>query len=146
MTKKVLIVDDREDNRLVLKNFFNFFGKRDDILIFMAETSSEAYEITLKEKPDLIFLDLQIETKTSGFELAKKIRENLPHENIKIWAITAQTLKEANETETIEEKCLKSGCDKYITKPYDQKKLIIEVSEILNIPIPDQTKERMGIK
>lgn len=111
----------------------------------MAETSEEAYNITLKEKPDLIFLDLQIETDTSGFELAKKIRENLPNENIKIWAVTAKTLKNYDESETIEEKCIKSGCDKYITKPLDQKKLIIEVSKTLNIPIPEITKKRMEI-
>lgn len=145
MVKKVLIVDDREENRIVLKNFFNFFGKRDDIEIFMAETSEEAYNITLKEKPSLIFLDLQIETKTSGIELAKKIRENLPDENITIWAITAQTLRDYNESETMEEKCLKNGCNKYITKPFDQKKLILEVSKILDISIPEITKERMGL-
>lgn len=146
MIKKILIVDDREENRIVLKHFFSFFGKRDDLQIFMAETSEEAYTITLKEKPSLIFLDLQIETKTSGIELAKKIRENLPEENITIWAITAQTLKDSNESETMEEKCIKSGCNKYITKPFDQKKLIIEVSKILDIPIPNITKDKMGLK
>lgn len=146
MLKKVLIVDDREENIILLKNFFNLFGKRDDIKIFSAETSEEAYNITLKEKPDLIFLDLQIESKTSGIEVTKKIRENLPYENINIWAITAQTLKNYNERETLEDKCLKAGCNKYITKPFDQKKLIIEVSQLLNIPIPDLIKEKMEIK
>ena len=144
--KKILIVDDREENRIVLQNFFSFFGKREDILVFTAETSDEAYSIVLKEKPNLIFLDLQIETRTSGIEIARKIRENLPDQNITIWAITAQTIKDYNDTETLEEKCLKAGCNKYITKPFDQKKLIIEVSKLLNIPIPEIVKQKMDIK
>ncbi len=146
MFKKILIVDDREENIILLKNFFSFFGKRDDIQIFTANSSEDAYNITLKEKPNLILLDVQIETKTSGIEVTKKIRETLPNENIEIWAITAQTIKEYNESETQEEKCLKAGCNKFITKPFDQKKLLIEVSKLLNIPIPEMIKHKMDLK
>ena len=62
MSKKVLIIDDKSENQLVLKNFFNFFGPNKNLIeIFFADNSTTAYEIVEKEKPDLIFLDIFIE-------------------------------------------------------------------------------------
>ena len=145
MSKRVLIVDDREENLVVLKNFFNFFGKRDDLHIFLSDNSQDAYNIVKEHKPQLIFMDLQIETSTSGMELTKKIRTDFPDEKIAIWAITAKTIKEFSDIESIEEQCYHSGCDKYFTKPYDQKKIIIDVSQTLGMEIPEINKQRMGL-
>jgi CheY-like chemotaxis protein len=144
--KKVLIVDDREENRMVLKNFFNFFGRRSDIELFFAADSPTAFDLATAEKPDLIFLDVHIETRTSGLELAQKIRETLPDTPISIWALTAQAMKGTENEASDEEKCLAAGCDKYFSKPFDQKKMLIEVSKTLDIPIPDRIKMRMGIE
>ncbi len=145
MKKKVLIVDDREENLLVLKNFFNFFGKRDDLEIFLADNSEDAYNIFKEQLPSLIFLDVQIETRTSGLELAKKIRDNYPNDKIHIWAVTAQTLKNFDDKDSIEQQCYNHGCDKYFTKPFDQKKIIVEVAKLLDMEIPSFTKEKMGL-
>lgn len=147
MPKKVLIVDDKEENRMVLKNFFHFFGKNlSQIKLFFADNSQTAYDIIAAEKPDLIFLDIFIETRTSGLELAEKIRKDFADENIAIWAITATAMKANEYEDSDEEKCLKSGCDKYFSKPFKQKEMIVEVSKLLDVEIPDYIKKRMGLE
>lgn len=146
MEKKVLIVDDKEENRMVLKYFFNFFGRNTDIKLFFADNSETAYELTRSEKPDLIFLDVFIETRESGLILAKKIRETINDTPIAIWALTATAMKASEDQESDEEKCLKNGCDKYFSKPFDQKKMLIEVSKLLDVPIPEWVKKRMGLE
>lgn len=145
MPKKVLIVDDKEENRVVLENFFQFFGLNADIILLFADNSKLAYEITQKEKPDLILLDIFIESRTSGLELAKKIRDTIKDKDIAIWAITAQAMRKIEEEDSDEEKCIKHGCNKYFSKPFDQRQLLIETSKLLNIPIPERIKKRMNI-
>lgn len=146
MAHKILIVDDKEENRLVLKNFFNFFGRNSGIELLFADNSKDAYELTVSEIPDLIFLDVFMETRTSGLEVARKIRENIKDKNIAIWALTAQAMKATDSEESDEQKCLNAGCDKYFSKPFDQKTMLVEVSKLLDIPIPERIKKRMGLK
>ena len=147
MKKKVLIVDDKEENRVVLENFFNFFGpNKEQIDLYFADSSEKAYELVKEIKPDLIFLDIFIETRTSGLELAKKIKEEFRDDNITIWAITASAMKASENEISDEEKCLNSGCDKYFAKPFKQKVMAEETSKLLGVDIPDYMKKRMGIE
>lgn len=145
MEKKVLIVDDKEENRSVLKNFFNFFGRSSNIKLFFGENSVEAYDLAVKEKPDLIFLDIYMEERNSGLKIVKKIRETLGDERMTIWALTAQAMKATDTEESDEEKCLNAGFDRYFSKPFDQKTMLQEVSKILDVELPERIKKRMGI-
>lgn len=146
MSKKVLIVDDKEDNRIILKNFFNFFGRDSGIDLYYADNSKDAYDIIKKEKPDLVLLDIFMETRTSGLEVARKVRKELSNEKIALWALTAQAMAGTEGEESDEQKCLNAGCDKYFSKPFDQRALLIEVSELLGVSIPERIKKRMNIE
>lgn len=144
--KKILIVDDKEENRQVMKNFFKFFGRKAEIELFFADSGVSAYDIIQMEKPDLVFLDIFMETRDAGLKLAQKVRETIMEKHINLWALTATAMKGTADMEGDEEKCLRYGCDKYYSKPFDQKQMLVEVSSLLNLEIPPKVKARMGLE
>ena len=102
-------------------------------------------EKVINEKPDLVFMDIRMETNDAGLNAVKIIRENPIIDDTQIWAITAQTA-DLEETENYKDKCLKAGFDDYITKPFDLIDLLIKVSEFLKVQIPDNMKKKIGLK
>lgn len=67
---KLMIVDDEEDVREYLKNFF----RRRKIEVVTAESGEEAMKLVEAQKPDLILMDVRMGGIT-GVETLKKIRE-----------------------------------------------------------------------
>jgi len=70
MGKKIMIVDDDKDLVESLTKVFSGNG----YTVAAAHSSSEGLKTVLKEKPDLIILDVTMETDTAGFEFAYQIR------------------------------------------------------------------------
>lgn len=143
---KVLIVDDKEENRYVLKNFFKLFGPDSNIEIMEAGSGKEVVEILKDEKADLVIMDIKMETDYAGLEATMEIRKIDDNKKIVIWALTSQAMEEHDGQESDRNKCLEAGCDDYITKPFDQVDLIQKISNLLSIEIPKKTKIRMGIE
>jgi CheY-like chemotaxis protein len=143
---KVLIVDDKEENRYVLNNFFKLFGIDSGIELSEATTGKEAVTKVTSEKPDLVLMDIKMETDDAGLEAVKAIRQDSSVNQIPIWAITSQAMDAHDGEESDRVKCLNAGCDHYITKPIDQVELLLKVSKQLNITIPEKTKMRMGVE
>ncbi|HQJ06106.1 MAG TPA: response regulator [Spirochaetota bacterium] len=137
---KILIVDDKKENREVLLNFFRFFGRKAPIEIDEAASGKEAVEKASTSKPDLILMDVNMETTYAGLDATKEIKTKYG-KDIKIWAVTSQAMKGYEYEDSDEAKCLAAGCDKYISKPFDQKKMLFEISDQLDIPIPDRVRE-----
>jgi len=103
---KVLIV---ENNELNLKLFHDLLMiQKYDVVI--SKDGLNIIDITIKEKPDLILMDIQL-NKVSGIDLIKGLKKNSTTKHIPIIAITAFAMK--ND----EAKISKSGCDMYISKP-----------------------------
>ncbi len=130
---KILIADDKEENRFVLSNFFKLFGPNSHIDIIEASNSKEAVEKAKAEKPDLILLDIKMETNDAGLLALNEIRDILDLKDVKIWAITAQA-QDALQTNIF---------DDYIMKPFDIIQLLQKVSESLNIKIPESTQKKI---
>jgi len=84
---KILIADDRPENRFVLINFFKLLGPNSNIEYFEADNSVDAVNIAKKEKPELVLLDIKMETNDAGLTAAEKIREDETIKDIQIWAI-----------------------------------------------------------
>ena len=104
--KKVLIV---EDNDLNLKLFNDLLTiKNYDIAI--SKDGMNIIELTIKEKPHLILMDIQLNG-ISGIDLIKELKNHKSTKHIPIIAITAFAMKDD------EAKILKSGCDMYLSKP-----------------------------
>lgn len=107
---KVLIVDDDIDNRTVL----GLFLKKEPLSLLFANDGASAYATAVKERPDLIFMDLHMPD-MDGWEAAEKIKKTLP--DTKIAALTADLLavEEENGSTLV--------FDRKLHKPFDRKEV-----------------------
>ena len=113
--KEILIVDDDENHRIMLKTLLTGWGYR----ITEADDGSQAIEIVREQVFDLILMDIRM-VKVSGIEALKEIKAYNPA--IPVVIMTAySSVKTAIEA-------LKNGAYDYLTKPidFDKLKLVIE--------------------
>jgi len=120
--KKILVVEDNEDNRHILVYRLRKIG---DFEILEATHGQEALNIITANPPDLMFLDLKLPI-LDGWETARRIREmDGPIRYLPIIALTAQAMVGD------EEKALAAGCDDYIAKPIVDSNIVKEKLEKL---------------
>jgi PAS domain S-box-containing protein len=107
--KRVLIVEDNKINMLLAKTLVKRLIT--NCIIFEAKDGNEGVEMYVKEKPDVILMDIQMPNK-NGYEAAYEIRK-LEGDTSKtpIIAVTAGILTGEKE------KCFESGMDDYLPKP-----------------------------
>ncbi|MBO6531844.1 MAG: response regulator transcription factor [Allomuricauda sp.] len=118
--KKILIVDDEPNILMSLEYAF----KKKDFEVFIARDGTEAIEISNREKPNLILLDIMM-PEMDGYETLKQVKDNEDLAHTKIVFLSAKS-KEKDV-----EKGLKMGADRYLTKPFSMKKVISEIEELL---------------
>lgn len=114
--KTILIVDDEKNIRDLL--VFNLQNEGYNTL--EAGDGIQAVDIALKEKPDLILLDVML-PKLDGKSVCKKLRYSLNMSNIPILMISAK------DTETDKIVGLEIGADDYITKPFQIREVVARV-------------------
>jgi len=119
--KKILVVEDNEDNRRILVYRLRKIGEFE---IFEAQNGLEAIEMTEKNSPDLIFMDLKMPV-MDGWEATKRIRLTTTGRRVAIIALTAQAM--AGD----EQKALAIGCDDYLAKPVVDPEIVREKVERL---------------
>jgi DNA-binding response OmpR family regulator len=83
--KKILIIDDNPDFLFTMETFL----KRNGFETLTAEDGQKGLELTEKERPDLILLDIMMESVYSGLGVCKEIRVNPELKNIPIIGISA---------------------------------------------------------
>jgi two-component system cell cycle response regulator DivK len=105
--RKILVVEDNEDNRRILVYRLDRIG---DFDIREATNGREAIEAVERDPPDLVFMDLKMPV-MDGWEAIRRIRA-MPHGRaVRIVALTAQVMTGD------EERALEMGCDDYLAKP-----------------------------
>ena len=119
--KKILVVEDNEDNRRILVYRLRKIG---DFEIIEAQNGLESIEMTEKHSPDLIFMDLKMPV-MDGWEATKRIRVTEGGRRVAIIALTAQAM--AGD----EQKALAIGCDDYLAKPVVDPEMVREKVERL---------------
>ena len=105
---KLLVVEDFEDTRLVLRWQLEEQG----FIVFEAENGEVAVETAIREKPDVILMDLTLPL-MDGFAATKLIRQNNDLKNVPVIAITA------HQEVDFRSDAKASGFDAYVTKPID---------------------------
>ena len=118
----VIIVDDKINNRLILKEMLERVG----FVTIEAENGLEALERTKEFKPEIVFMDIKMPV-MDGYEAVKLIKADESIKNIPVFALTASAFKHD------EKSILKSGFNGFIAKPFKLTslfKLIHEKSDI----------------
>ena len=118
---RVLIVEDRDITRKILKDFLINQG----LEIVEAKDGQECIRLALNQKPDLILLDLSIPV-INGWETARLIKSNRATKEIPVIAVTAHTLVEDRE------EAIAAGCDDYLAKPLNHQILLDKIKNYLH--------------
>ena len=113
----ILIVDDFEDTRLMMKLWLEKKGYR----IVTAADGMEALMLAERESPDLIIMDLEM-PKLNGLDATRRIREQEKMKNVPIIAVSAYGAEQFREA------ALEAGCNEYISTPF----VPDELAEVLN--------------
>jgi len=119
-TKKILIVDDTPENIDIL------LGVLASYELYFAVNGESALQMVTEIKPDLILLDIMLPD-INGFDVAKKIKQNLTTRDIPLIFITVRT-----DTESIVNG-FELGASDYITKPFEPKEVLMRVKKELLI-------------
>jgi len=120
MSLCILVVEDQEDNRQILRDLLGNAGYE----LTEAENGEEAIAAVDRRRPDLILMDIQLPV-MDGYEATRRIRTNPDLKSVPIIAVTSYAL--AGD----EDKALAAGCDGYVTKPYSPRDLLAKVRTYL---------------
>ncbi|MCG2722116.1 MAG: response regulator [Thermodesulfovibrionales bacterium] len=124
MPQKILIVEDNENNRRLVRDVLVYHGYE----TIEAENGGEGIKMAKELQPALILMDIQMPL-MNGYE-ATKILKNDPHtKHIKIVAVTSFAMMGDRE------QILKSGADDYIAKPVDTRALPEIVKKLLRVNV-----------
>lgn len=119
---KVLVVEDNRDNRELVVKILECNGYE----AIEAVNGQEAIEKAKAENPSLILMDMYLPI-MDGYEATKRIKIDGDLKDIPVIALTAHAMKGDME------KALAAGCDDYITKPIDVRKLPKQIDRFLNL-------------
>jgi two-component system cell cycle response regulator DivK len=120
MTKCILVVEDQEDNRQILRDLLGSVGHE----MIEAHDGEAAIAQAAAHKPDLILMDIQLPI-MDGYEATRRIKANPELNAIPIIVVTSYALSGD------EEKARAAGCDAYVTKPYSPRQLLAKLNEFL---------------
>lgn len=132
-TIKILVVDDDEDFLFTVRTIL---AKKPEYQIFEARSGKECLQEIQKIEPDLILLDVIMETDTDGFNIAQQIKSqdpNSPYSKFKDLPIIFLTSVEQKTRLRFADKIGTSlmPSDDFITKPIKPSDLLARIEEVL---------------
>jgi two-component system, cell cycle response regulator DivK len=116
----ILIVDDNPTNLKLASSVLEMEG----FTVVKAADAEEAQETLTHTVPDLILMDIALPG-MDGLTLTRKLKADPRLKHVIVVALTAFAMKGD------EQKALEAGCQGYITKPIDTRRLPQQVAELL---------------
>jgi len=116
--KKILVIEDNETNMYLI----GFILKKNGYEVIEARSGEEGIKLTIKEKPDLILMDIQLPG-IDGLETTKRIRKSKEIKELPIIALTSYAMTGDRK------KSLNAGCTGYIEKPINPDTFISEIEK-----------------
>jgi two-component system cell cycle response regulator DivK len=120
VTKRILVVEDHEDNRRILRDLLTSAGYQ----MIEAVTGADGVAMAKSHQPDLILMDIQL-PEIDGYEATRRIRADPALKLIPIFAVTSFALSGD------EEKARAAGCVAYVTKPFSPRQLLAKIRQHL---------------
>ncbi len=123
MKARVLLVEDQEDNRRIVRDLLTSAGYE----LIEAVTGEDGVRLAEAEHPDLILMDIQLPG-MDGYEATRRIRQTPGLTTTPIIAVTSYALSGD------EMKALAAGCTAYVAKPFSPRALLATVRACLGSP------------
>ena len=121
MSKRILVVEDHEDNLQILRDLLASAGYD----MIEAGNGEDGVAAAAAERPDLILMDIQLPI-LDGYEATRRIKAEPDLKAIPIIVVTSYALSGD------EEKARAAGCDAYIAKPYSPRQLLARIRNFLD--------------
>ena len=123
MSKRVLVIEDHEENRRILRLLLASAG----IEMIEALTGEDGVAMAEKERPDLILMDIQLPD-INGIAALKMIRSDERIAKTPVVAVSASAMPDEQQ------KIVASGFDSYVTKPINMKIFLETVERLAGKP------------
>jgi two-component system cell cycle response regulator DivK len=120
VSKRILVVEDTEDNRQIIRDLLTSAGYEP----IEAVTGEEGVAMAAAHRPDLILMDMQLPV-LDGYEATRRIKAKPDLTAIPIIAVTSYALA-GDEAKTRE-----AGCDGYVAKPFSPRQLLAKIREFV---------------
>ena len=123
--KRILLVEDHEDNRNIYRTILEHFGYQ----VVIAMDGQSGIRLAREEQPDLILMDLSIPV-VDGWEATRVLKDDAATRTIPVIALSAHALEEDRA------RAREAGCDGYLAKPVEPRKVLEEVARFLRDGTP----------
>ena len=133
MLAKVLLVEDEKSIVTLIK--YNL--EKEGFKVFCSETGEDALKIIKEKIPDLVILDWMLPD-TSGLDVCRQIKVDKKLKNIPVLILTAK----GEPDDKI--KGLEVGADDYVTKPFNNKELLLRIKSLIKRSKPSLLED-LGI-
>ena len=133
MLANILLVEDEKSIVTLIK--YNL--EKEGFKVFCSETGEDALKIIKEKIPDLVILDWMLPD-TSGIDVCRQIKIDKKLKNIPVLILTAK----GEPDDKI--KGLEVGADDYVTKPFNNKELLLRVKSLIKRSKPSLLED-LGI-
>jgi two-component system cell cycle response regulator DivK len=120
MTKRILVVEDQEDNRRIIRDLLTSAG----YALIEATDGAAGVRLAETERPDLILMDIQLPV-LDGHEATRRIKANPELRHIPIIVVTSYALSGDDA------KAMAAGSDGYVAKPFSPRQLLAMIRKFL---------------
>jgi two-component system cell cycle response regulator DivK len=120
MTKRILVVEDQEDNRRIIRDLLMSAGYE----LIEAVDGEAGVRLAETERPDLILMDIQLPV-LDGYEATRRIKQNPELRHIPIIVVTSYALSGDDA------KAVAAGSDAYVAKPFSPRQLLATIRKFL---------------
>jgi two-component system, cell cycle response regulator DivK len=120
MSRTILVVDDHEDNRRILRDLLRSAGYE----VIEATTGEDGVAAAKARTPDLILMDIQLPG-IDGYEATRRIKADEALRRIPLIVVTSYALSGDDA------KALAAGADAYVAKPFSPRAMLAKVRDYL---------------
>jgi two-component system cell cycle response regulator DivK len=120
MTQRILVVEDQEDNRRIIRDLLESVGYQ----LIEAVDGAEGVRLAKSERPDLILMDIQLPV-LDGYDATRQIKADPELSAIPIVVVTSYALSGDDA------KAAAAGCDAYVAKPFSPRALLATIRKLL---------------